>query len=452
MACLGRDHPAPVNNIDASSGGIRRYGRPSVRQLSVENEGVTMKAAVVFLVALSIGRLASAQPSYDLLIKGGHVIDGRNGIDAVRDVAIKAGRIAAVAADIPSAQATKTVDAAGLYVTPGLVDIHVHGYHGEKGTAYAGGPLGVPIDAFSLRSCVTTVADAGSSGWRNFDDFKARIIDTSKTRVTAFLNIVGYGMGGGKFEQNLADMEVKPTADMALKHKGVIVGVKSAHFNGAEWTPYERAVEAGTIANIPVMVDFGSARVRTIKELFERVFRPGDIYTHAYAGGGRGELIDGKVNPAIFAAQKKGIIFDIGHGGGSFVWQTAVQAFKEGYYPDSLSSDLHVSSMNAGMKDMTNIMSKFLALGMPLKDVVVRSTWNPAKEIKLEQLGNLSVGAPADIAVLRLEKGKFGFLDQRGGRLDGTQRLGCELTLRDGAVVYDLNGLASEAWEKMAPK
>jgi len=410
-----------------------------------------MTRALVILIVLSVARLASAQTAYDLLLKGGHVIDGRNGIDAVRDVAIKDGRIAAVAPNIPSAQATKTVNAAGLYVTPGLVDIHVHGYHGEKGTAYAGGPLGVPVDAFSLRSCVTTAADAGSSGWRNFEDFKARIIDTSKTRIVAFLNIVGYGMGGGKVEQNLADMEAKPTADMALKHKGVIVGVKSAHFNGPEWAPYERAVEAGTIASIPVMVDFGSARVRTIKELFERVFRPGDIYTHAYAGGGRGELIDGKVNPAIFAAQKKGIIFDIGHGGGSFVWQTAVQAFKEGFYPDSLSSDLHVSSMNAGMKDMTNIMSKFLALGMPLKDVVVRSTWNPAKEIKLEQLGNLSVGAPADVAVLRLEKGKFGFLDQRGGRLDGTQRLGCELTLREGTVVYDLNGLASETWEKMGP-
>src|SRR4029078_8771224 len=178
--------------------------------------------------------------------------------------------------------------------------IHVHGYHGEKGTAYAGGPLGVPVDAFSLRSCVTTAAYPGSSGWRNFDDFKARIIDTSKTRIVAFLNIVGYGMGGGKVEQNLAVMAGKTSADMALKHKGVIVGVKSAHFKGPEWAPYERAVEAGTIPPIPVMVDFGVARVRTIKELFERVFRPGDIYTHAYAGGGRGELIDGKVNPAIF--------------------------------------------------------------------------------------------------------------------------------------------------------
>jgi dihydroorotase len=330
------------------------------------------------------------------------------------------------------------------------VDIHVHVYTGEK-TAYAGGPSSVPVDAFSLRSCVTTVSDTGGAGWRNFDDFKSRIIDKAKTRVTAFINIVGYGMAGGGYEQDLTDMQVRPTADTALRYKGVIVGIKSAHYNGPEWDPFSRSVEAGTIADIPVMVDFGSARVRTIAELFTKYFRPGDIFTHAYAGGGRGELINGKVNPAIFVAQKKGIIFDIGHGGGSFVFRTAVQAFKEGFYADSLSTDLHVGSMNAGMKDMVNVMSKFLALGMPLKDVVLRSTWNPAKEIKLEQLGHLSVGAPADVAVLRLENGKFGFLDQRGGRLDGTQRLGCELTLREGTVVYDLNGLASEPWETMPP-
>ena len=409
-----------------------------------------MKRAVFFFAALALSSVGHAQTTYDLLIKGGHVIDGRNAIDGVRDVAIKDGRIAAVDANIPASQATKTIDAAGLYVTPGLVDIHVHGYPGE-GTAYAGGPNGVFVDGFTLRSCTTTVADAGSSGWRNFDDFKTRIIDKSKTRITAFLNIVGHGMGGGTVEQNLDDMEVKPTADTALKHKGVIVGIKSAHYNGPEWDPYIRAVEVGKIADIPVMVDFGSARVRTIAELFTKYFRPGDIYTHAYAGGGRGELMDGKVNPAMIDAQKKGIIFDIGHGGGSFRFSMAVQAFKERFYPDSLSTDLHVGSMNAGMKDMVNLMSKFLALGMPLKDVVLRSTWNPAKEIKLEQIGHLSVGAPADVAVLRLEKGQFGFLDQLRGRLDGTQRLGCELTLRDGAVVYDLNGRAAEPWETLPP-
>lgn len=407
-----------------------------------------MRRAGFVLLALICARAGGAQTNYDLLLRGGHVIDGRNGISAVRDVAISDGKIAASAPNIPASQAVKTVDVSGLYVTPGLIDIHVHVYAGE-GTSYSRGDRSVPPDGFTLRSCTTTVADAGSSGWRNFADFKSRIVDQSKTRVAAFLNIVGHGMGGGTIEQNLADMEAQPTADMALKHKGVIVGVKSAHYNGPEWDPYIRAVEAGTIANIPVMVDFGSARVRTIAELFTRYFRPGDIYTHAYAGGGRGELIDGRVNPAIFAAQKKGIIFDIGHGGGSFVFRTAVQAFKEGFYPDSLSTDLHTGSMNAGMKDIVNLMSKFLALGMPLDDVVVRTTWNPAKEIKLEHVGHLSVGAPADVAVLRLEKGKFGFVDQRGGRLDSTQKLTCELTLRDGAVVYDLNGMTSEPWDKM---
>ena len=405
-------------------------------------------AGLGLFMALTFAPAAHAQTAYDLLIRGGHVIDGRNNINGVRDVAIKDGRIASVATNIPPAQANKVIDASGLYVTPGLVDIHVHVYTGE-GTSYSRGFRSVPPDGFTLESCTTSVADAGSSGWRNFEDFKTRIIDQSRTRVLAFLNIVGNGMGGGTIEQNLADMEAKPTADMALKYKGVIVGVKSAHFNGPEWDPYIRAVEAGTVANIPVMVDFGSARVRTIAELFSKYFRPGDIYTHAYAGGGRGELIDGKVNPAIFAAQKKGIIFDIGHGGGSFVFKTAVQAFKEGFYPDSLSSDLHIGSMNAGMKDMVNIMSKFLALGMPLKDVVVRSTWNPAREIKQDQLGHLSVGAPADVAVFRLEKGKFGFLDQRGGKLAGTERLGCELTVKQGEVVYDLNGLGSLPWDKM---
>lgn len=411
-----------------------------------------MKRTIFSAIAVTLALAASpsGQASYDFLIKSGHVIDPKNSVNAVRDVAIKDGKIAAVAANIPASQATKTLEAKGLYITPGLIDIHVHVFHGEK-SAYAGGPNAVPIDAFSLRSCTTTAADAGSAGWRNFEDFKTRIIDRSKTRVTAFLNIVGHGMAGGKFEQDLADHEVKPTADMALKHKGVIVGIKSAHYNGPDWEPYVRAVEAGTIANIPVMVDFGSAKVRTIAELFSKYFRPGDIFTHAYAGGGRGELIDGRVNPASIEAQKKGIIFDVGHGGGSFVWRTAVQSFKEGFYPDTISTDLHTSSMNSGMKDFANVMSKFLALGMPLKEVVLRSTWNPARAIKREDLGHLSVGAPADVAILRLEKGKFGFLDQHGGRLEGNSKLGCELTLRDGSVVYDLNGLAGHAWDTPPP-
>ena len=203
---------------------------------------------------------AAPQTNYefDFLIKGGHVIDPRNKLSAVRDVGIKDGKVTAVAANIAATRALKSVDAAGLYVTPGLIDIHVHLFVGTKKNDYAGGDWSVFPDGFTLRSCVTTVADAGSPGWRNFEEYKTRIIDPAKTRVTAFLNIVGAGMGSGPIEQNVADMEVKPTADMALKYKGVIVGIKSAHFTGKEWTPYERAEEVGRIAKIPVMVDFGS--------------------------------------------------------------------------------------------------------------------------------------------------------------------------------------------------
>jgi dihydroorotase len=400
-------------------------------------------------LVLALAGVASAQ-DYDLLLQGGHVIDPRNSISAVRDVAIKDGRIAAVAAKIDPATAFKVIEVGGLYVTPGLIDIHVHVFAGtgERGS-YAGDNSVYP-DGFTFRSGVTTVVDAGCAGWRNFQNFKDRVIDRSRTRVLAFINIVGNGMRGGRYEQNLNDMQVEPTANMALEHKGLIVGVKSAHFSGPEWDPYIRAVEAGKIANIPVMVDFGSARVRTIAELFTKYFRPGDIYTHCYAGGGRGEMTpEGRINPAILEAQKRGIIFDVGHGGGSFVFRTAVQAFKEGYYPNSISTDLHTSSMNAGMKDMANVMSKFLALGMKLDDVILRSTWNPAKQIKREDLGNLSVGSPADIAVLRVEKGEFGFLDQAGARLKGNQKLTAEMTLRDGKVVWDLNGLGRPDWNTL---
>jgi dihydroorotase len=405
-----------------------------------------VKRTVICLVIVAAAQV-SAQQKYDLLLKGGHVIDPRNNITAVRDVAISAGKIAAVAASINAADALKVVDASGLYVTPGLVDIHVHVYAGtgERGS-YAGDNSLYP-DGFTLRSGVTTIVDAGSSGWRSFEDFKDRIIDRSRTRVLAFLNIVGAGMRGDKFEQNLADMESGPTADMASRHKDVIVGIKTAHYAGPEWTPVERAVEAGTQANVPVMVDFGANRPeRPLAELVTKKLRPGDIYTHMYSGL-RNELDDsGHVNPGMIEGRKRGVIFDVGHGGGSFAWRIAVPAIKEGFRPDSISTDLHIGSMNSGMKDMLNVMGKFLSMGMSLDDVVRWSTWNPAREIKHDELGHLSPGATADIAVLRLETGSFGYVDMYGARLKGTQKLTCELTLRDGKVVYDLNGLTRPEW------
>jgi dihydroorotase len=392
----------------------------------------------------------AAAPKYDLLLRGGHLVDARNKISAVRDVAIANGKIAAVDAKLDPADALKTVDVSGLYVTPGLIDIHAHTYAGtgERGS-YAGDSSLYP-DGYTFRVGVTTVADAGCAGWRNFEDFKQRVIDRSKTRILAFLNIVGNGMRGGKYEQDLNDMEAKPTADMAKKYPGLVVGIKTAHFSGPEWAPVERAVEAGTMANIPVMVDFGANKPeRPLADLVTKKLRPGDIYTHVYSGLRGEQDPSGHVNPALFEGRKRGVIFDVGHGGGSFLWRIAVPAMKEGFVPDSISTDLHVGSMNAGMKDMLNVMDKFLAMGMSLDDVIARSTWHPAREIKQDELGHLSPGAFADVAVLRVEKGRFGLVDMNGARMDSTERLVCELTVRDGKVVYDLNGISRPDWKTL---
>lgn len=394
-----------------------------------------------------------AQNQYDLLLQGGHVIDAKNQLSAVRDVAIRNGKIAAVAEHIDPAQAAKIVNVRGLYVTPGLVDIHVHVFAGTGEPGSYAGDLSVYPDGFTFRAGVTTVADAGCAGWRNFEDFKQRVIDRSKTRVLAFLNIVGSGMRGPKYENVLDDMQVRPSAEMALRYPGLIIGVKTAHYAGPEWTPVERAVSTGIIAKIPVMVDFGANRPeRPMSELVTKKLRPGDIYTHCYSGLRNEQTEDGHVNPAMFEARKRGVIFDVGHGGGSFLWRIAVPAMKEGFPPDSISSDLHTGSMNGGMKDMLNIMSKFLLLGESVDTVVAQSTWNPAREIHHEELGNLSVGSGADVAVLRVENGDFGFIDTSGARAHGHQKLECELTLRDGKVVWDLNGIAAPDWETVPVK
>ena len=401
-------------------------------------------------LALALPTAAAAQ-EYDLLLKGGHVIDARNSLSAVRDVAIKDGTVRAVAANIPATQALKTVDVAGLYVTPGLIDLHAHVYRPTYGQGFRADNSAVYPDGFSFRSGVTTFVDPGGAGWRNFEDMKDKVIDRSRTRVLAFINIVGLGSAGGKYEQDLGDMQVKPTADMALKHKGLIIGVKSAHYSGPEWDPFTRAVEVGTIANIPIMVDFGSNRPeRPLYDLLNKVFRPGDIYTHTYAGN-RGEQ-DAETlgaSRALIDGRKRGVIFDVGHGSGSFRWRVAVPMMKAGFLPDTISTDLHTRSMNSGLKDILNLMSKFLAMGMPLDGVIGANTWNAARAIKQEQIGHLSVGAVADIAVLRLEKGRFGFADHHGARLTGSERLRCEMTIREGKVVYDLNSLTGEDWEKL---
>jgi dihydroorotase len=401
---------------------------------------------LTFFSPLLFAAALSAQPQYDLLIKGGQVIDPKNNINAVMDVAVAGGKIAAVAPNIPEAQAKRVARAAGLYVTPGIIDIHVHVYAGTGQRGVIAGDVSVYPDEFSFRSGVTTMVDAGSSGARNFADFRWRVIDRAKTRVFAFLNIVGGGMGTTS-EHDPSDMNPELAAKVAKENADIIVGFKTAHYNGKGWPSIDNAVKAGNLTSLPVMVDFGTINQdRNLKMLMEDKLRPGDIYTHCYSGH-RDELLDGKVNPAMITGRKRGIIFDVGHGGGSFYWNIAVPMVQQGFLPDSISTDLHTGSMNGGMKNMINVMSKMLNLGVPLPEVIRMSTWNPAQEIKRKELGNLDVGAEADITVLGVEKGDFGFIDSAGARMPGNQLIVPEVTIRKGAVVWDRNGWASTDWK-----
>ncbi len=388
--------------------------------------------------------------NYDILLKGGQVIDPKNKINEKMDVAISQGKIIRVASNIPSASAKKVIDVSGLYVSPGLIDIHVHVFAGtNKEQHYMDGPNSLPPDGFTLRYGVTTVVDAGSSGWRSFPLFKKNIIDESITRVLAFLNIVGDGMGAN--EQDSTDMSPRMAARFAEYYKDDIVGFKVAHYNGLQSIPVDSAVMAGKLSNKPVMIDWrGLPPSNSLESLLMKHLRPSDILTHMYHAGKRSPsspfykeaLVDqnGKVKQYVFDAQNRGVIFDVGHGGNGFVYSQAMPALKQGLYPNSISSDLHTGNMNAGMKDMNNIMSKFLNMGMTLNDVILKSTWNPAQYIKRTELGHLSVGSEADIAVLSLKKGDFGYIDSHGFVMKGAQKLETELTIRAGKIVWDLNG------------
>jgi dihydroorotase len=415
--------------------------------------GAVLLAAIGLLLGLPPG---AQSVQFDLLIRNGHVIDAKNGVDRVMDVAVAGGKIARVAPNLDPSLARRVADATGLYVVPGLIDMHAHVFFGTERDAYlSSGESAVPPDSHSFRSGVTTIVDAGGAGWRNFPQFKEQVIDRARTRVLAFLNIVGSGMKGGPVEQNLADMDSKLTAMRIGQHPSVIVGVKVAHYRGPEWDPVLRAVQAGREARVPVMVDFGGhTPPLSLEDLLLTHLRPGDIFTHTYAQvRGRTPIVDdqGVLRPVVLAARTRGIVFDVGHGGGSFLFRQAIPAIKQGFYPDVISTDLHTGSMNAGMKDILTTMSKFLNMGMRLRDVVRANTAKAAEVIGRPDLGHLGVGAVADIAVVGLRRGRFGFIDTAGGRLAGDQRLECELTVTGGQVVWDLNGISHQSWADLPP-
>jgi dihydroorotase len=407
---------------------------------------VTFRTAVPW-VAFLLAASASHAQQHDLLFKGAHVIDPKNNVNGVMDVAIRAGAVSAVAAGIPASQAVKTIDAAGLYLTPGLVDIHAHVYAGPRAGTTNGGQSSFFPDHLSFRTGVTTMVDPGSTGWRDFPDFRRTVIDRARTRVLAMINIAGTGILAYELEQNVNDLVPEQAARVAKEHKDVVVGIKSAHWWAANFLSVERAVAAGKLANIPVMVDFGYfLKERPYSHMVTEILRPGDMSTHCFRWPS--PLLDQNGKPAEFLlqARRRGVKFDVGHGGGSFHFRLAEPLTKAGFYPDSISTDMHTQSMNHAMQDMPTTMSKFLAMGMPLVEVIRASTTNPATQVLRPQLGQIAPGAEADIALFRLETGKFGFADVIGGQISGNQRFVCEMTVRAGRIVFDYNSRAAVPW------
>ncbi|MBI1899334.1 MAG: amidohydrolase/deacetylase family metallohydrolase [Acidobacteria bacterium] len=396
----------------------------------------------LIVTAILLAAAANGQERYDLLLKGGHVIDPANQVNRVLDVAVARGRIARVAPNISAGQANKVLDVRGLYVTPGLIDLHAHVF-GYSGVVFP--------DDTALLAGTTTVVDAGGAGWRTFDEMLARIIKPSRTRVLVFLNIVGHGMVGAKFEDDITDMDPEKTAAAIRAHRAQIVGIKTAHFGGRGWTAIDRAIAAGKLAEVPVIIDdkiFTNTGRTTREKLLDRM-RPGDLHTHMY-NDRQLELVDrftGKLQPYAVEARKRGVLFDLGHGGGSFLWPVATRAMAQGFPPDTISTDLHASSIMGPESDMPNCISKLMNLGMTLEDAVLRSTVNPARAIhRFPELGTLGEGRVADIAVFELRTGVFAFKDAWQHKLLGTKKLQAVATVREGRLVYDRDGRGYPEW------
>jgi dihydroorotase len=393
-------------------------------------------------------------PSIDLLLQGGHVIDPANDIDGPMDVALSGERIARVAREIPAGEAKRVVDVSGLYVTPGLIDIHTHVYtFRPRAEAYVGA---MNADAHLLASGVTTTVDAGTAGWVHWEDFKTLNIDQATVRILAFLNIASGGMVDMATEQDPTQLQPKIAAALAEQYDDVIVGIKTAHYwtkapwddAHPPWASVERAVEAGELCGKPVMVDFWPRPPeRPYPELILSKLRPGDIHTHVFAQ--QFPIVDEnrKVYDHMWKARERGVIFDLGHGAGSFWFRNAQPALLDGFVPDSISTDLHMGNINGPVVSMIQTMSKFLGMGMPLREVIYRSTVTPAQEIGHPELGTLSTGAEADVAVLRRLEGRYSYADCGRAKLVTDCKLECELTIRSGEIVYDPTGLSMPEWE-----
>jgi len=371
----------------------------------------------------------------DLLITGGTLIDPASGTHARRDLAIADGQIVAVEPNLRASSAAEVVDAQGLLVVPGLVDLHVHVYWGVA-------DLSVEADPTCLGRGVTTVVDAGSAGANTFPGFRRSVAEASRGRVLAYLNISAMGQIdpflGELHDLRFADPE--RAAAVALANPDLIVGFKVrvsemlAGPNGL--AGLDRALEAGRATDLPVMVHIGGTAF-DIEEVLDRL-RAGDVVTHAYTGWRPGGIVtdDGRVVAAAREARSRGVLFDVGHGAGSFTWPIAEAALADGFRPDTISSDLHRFNIASPVHDLATTLSKFLLLGLSVDEVIAMATTAPAAALgRGAELGTLAVGAEADITVLRLEEGRFELTDSAGATREARQRLAPAAVIRAGRRV-----------------
>lgn len=371
--------------------------------------------------------------AYDLLVKNGTVIDPSQGIDGVRDVAIADGKVAAIEAGIGEASAREVIDASGLIVMPGLLDLHVHVFWGAS-------HYGIDPDYGNVARGVTTALDAGSSGARTFLAFRRYVLERSETRLYALLNISAMGMLSPKIGEleDLRWADVDDAVEIGRANRDYILGIKArlgvAQAAGNEVDALKRAIEAAEALGTMVMIHVGNTG--TPLEELTSMLRPGDVVTHCFHGSPQGVLNDsGRVLEGIREAQRRGVIFDIGHGAGSFSFATAEKALADGFSPGCISSDLHVYNIEGPVFDLLTTMTKFLHLGMTLGDVVRLSTQAPAATMGLgESLGTLKVGAAADVTIVRPEEGRFTLTDSVGVSVEARSSLTHVQTIRDGRI------------------
>ena len=392
---------------------------------------------------MQLGVSVTTTTKYDLLLKGGRVIDPANNVDGILDVAIAGRYVSSVQKDISPQLARKVANVSGLVVTPGLIDLHAHFY---------GYYAAVLPDAHCLSEGTTTAVDAGGAGHLTFDDFDRKIISKSKTNVFALINIAGEGMVGLP-EQDLDGMNVDLTTAKIDQRPDRIVGVKVAHYAGPGWQPLDRGVQAAENTGTYVMVDQAPIKSRPNNEMLLEHLRPGDITTHCYGFDKPMIDSDDKVKPYFFEARERGVKFDVGHGAGSFSFRIAKNAIEQGFPPDTVSTDMHTASILSNQGTMPETMTKMLVLGMDLPDIIKRSTWTPALTIGHPELGNIGQTAFADIAVLEIAEGDFGLTDNgSGNRVYPTgKRIVCQMTVRNGEVVWDKNGRSRDSWTNTPP-